>query len=80
MSNDRIVWCEACSSEGRILTSNGGPDDTDHGPCPHCEGTGSEVIETQPIEMEDLSLMASCPDCGQSLPLLYPCLQQECPQ
>ena len=37
MSNERIVPCEACGSEGRILTANGNdPDPTDHGPCPYC--------------------------------------------
>jgi hypothetical protein len=79
MSNERVVPCEACQSEGRILTSDGGPDETDHGACPHCEGTGGEIIETQPVELEDLQ-PHGCSDCGQSLPLLYPCFQQGCPQ
>lgn len=55
MSNARIVLCEACGSEGRILCSDGGPFDTDGGPCPWCEGTGGEVIETLPVELSDIS-------------------------
>jgi hypothetical protein len=51
----RIVFCEACGSEGRILTSNGGPYETDHGECPYCEGTGGEIIEVLPIEAEDIA-------------------------
>ena len=50
----RIVACEACGTEGRVLRSNGGPDDIDCGECPYCEGTGGEIITTQPIEMADL--------------------------
>ena len=53
MSNARIVFCETCGSEGRILRGNA-PDPADYGPCPVCEGTGGEVIETQPIELDDL--------------------------
>lgn len=55
MPDYRIVLCEACGSEGRILTSNGGPDDTDHGPCPYCEGTGGVIIEVLPIEADDFA-------------------------
>lgn len=54
MADYRIVLCEACGSEGRVLTCDGGPDEVDHGPCPVCEGTGYEVIEVEPIELEDL--------------------------
>lgn len=36
----RLVNCEACQSEGRILTNDGGPDDKDHGVCPVCNGAG----------------------------------------
>lgn len=56
----RIVLCEACGSEGRILTNNGGPDDIDHGECPYCEGTGGEIVSVQPIEMSDLDEDRSC--------------------
>jgi hypothetical protein len=55
MSDHRIVLCEVCGSEGRILT--GHPNDPyprDGGPCPACEGTGLEVIEVEPITEEDL--------------------------
>lgn len=30
----RMVNCEVCQTEGRILTSDGGPDEIDNGPCP----------------------------------------------
>lgn len=53
MCNARVVLCETCGSEGRLLTNDGGPYDTDWGPCPWCESTGGEVIETQPITLED---------------------------
>lgn len=72
----RMVNCEICQTEGRILTSDGGPDEIDNGPCPACKGECVVEVETQPIDLDDLH----CSDCGQSLPLLYPCLQQGCPQ
>ncbi|SRR6267143_450080 len=51
----RIVACEACGTEGRVLVTVPGQwDPEDRGPCPYCEGTGGEIITTQPIEMEDL--------------------------
>lgn len=60
MCNARIVLCEVCGSEGRIYVLDYGADDMsgwgerDTGPCPWCEGTGGEIIETQPIEEGDL--------------------------
>jgi hypothetical protein len=48
----RIVLCECCGSEGRIY--HGEYDDGWSKPCDVCEGTGGEIIETQPITMEDL--------------------------
>ena len=57
MNDPRIIPCTHCGSEGRILGSRHGgndPDTIDHGPCPACEGTGGEIIETEMIEMEDL--------------------------
>ena len=51
----RIVACEACGTEGRVLVTMPGEwDPEDRGPCPYCEGTGGEIITTQPIEMADL--------------------------
>ena len=55
-TNYRLVRCEACGSEGRILTNDGGPYDQDWGECPYCEGTGGEVIKVEPIEMSDLDI------------------------
>lgn len=50
-----LVLCEACGSEGRILTANGNdPDHTDLGECPWCSGTGGELVECEPITLEDL--------------------------
>jgi hypothetical protein len=61
MDYERIIGCEACGTEGRILVRDdwwdahgGGFGTRDDGPCPYCEGTGGEIITTQPIEMEDL--------------------------
>ena len=42
----RVVPCEHCGAEGV----------TDHGACTLCEGSGSEIVEVQPIEMEDLDI------------------------
>ena len=56
----RIVVCEACGGEGRRYVISGCERETgyplehDCGPCPYCEGTGGEIIEVEPIEMEDL--------------------------
>lgn len=63
MTDPRIVECSCCGGEGRVLESawvyehgsgHGHWDALDAGPCPHCDGTGGEIIETQPIELEDL--------------------------
>ena len=51
----RVILCDACASEGRVLTSDGGPFDKDHGPCPCCNGTGMEEIEVEPITLDDLA-------------------------
>lgn len=60
MNSPRIVLCEACGSEGRILRAeySTDPNPRDCGPCPYCEGTGGEIIETQPVDMDDLDAMA----------------------
>ena len=59
----RIVPCTACGSEGRVphvvwVYEHGcgfAHEDVYLGEeCPCCEGTGGEIIEVQPIEMEDL--------------------------
>lgn len=56
MTDPRIVPCEYCHSEGRDLRGNG-PEPIDYGPCIVCEGSGGEIVETQPIEFEDLDAM-----------------------
>ena len=40
----RVVACDFCQTEGRVLTNDGGPYDSDHGPCPCCEGTGNNLV------------------------------------
>lgn len=60
MNRPILVLCEACQSEGRILTSDGGPYDTDHGECPVCKGRGDVLIET-----EDCGPLSECPSCKQ---------------
>ena len=62
MNDPRIVLCEACGSEGRIYRGQY-EDERDCGPCPVCDGTGGEIIETQPIEMEDLDHYAGAEPC-----------------
>lgn len=52
----RIVGCEACGSEGRILRGDG-PYPTDYGPCPECSGTGVVEIDVEPVAPEE------CPHC-----------------
>lgn len=63
VEDHRTVPCEACGTEGRIYEAGwiydracGGviPDQIDTGPCPYCEGTGGEIIRTEPITLEDL--------------------------
>lgn len=57
----RLMPCEACGSEGRILRSASGrandPYDRDCGPCPECNGTGMALVEVEPIVPEE------CPHC-----------------
>lgn len=55
--NERIVPCEACGTEGRIAV--GDPDTGHYKPCEYCDGTGGEVIETQPVEL------VQCDNCLQ---------------
>lgn len=49
-----LILCEACQSEGRIITSDGGPYDTDHGQCEVCDGTGTVLVESETATLEDL--------------------------
>ena len=56
MCSERIVFCEACSSEGRIY--HGNPDDGWSEDCPYCDGTGGEIIITEPIDQDDLDIYA----------------------
>jgi DnaJ-class molecular chaperone len=51
-----LVFCETCQGEGRILTNDGGPDDTDHGKCPDCRGLGQRVVHAKPVTLEDVSV------------------------
>lgn len=60
MKRPVLVPCDACQSEGRILTNDGGPDDSDHGPCLVCEGTGLMLVEdVEMIEVDDLDMGGS---------------------
>ncbi len=68
MNSPRIVLCDHCGSEGRIIRQCVGYEpgcahphnfgERDDGECPACEGTGGEIIETHPITLNDLDAMA----------------------
>lgn len=49
-----FINCEVCQTEGRILRSNGGPDDIDYGICPACNGACEVEVECEPITLSDL--------------------------
>lgn len=58
-TDDRVVPCETCGTEGRLIHWSGRCDQYGNPmeysePCPCCDETGGEVIKTLPIEMEDL--------------------------
>lgn len=60
MCFERIVLCDACGSEG--LLYHGDPDDGWIEDCPYCEGTGGEIISTEPIDEDDLEIYAPLTD------------------
>lgn len=63
-----MSYCERCGGEGTLYDSRYGGNDPDvwpTGKCPVCEGSGFKPDE--------------CADCGQALPLLYPCHASGCP-
>lgn len=74
MTDPRIIPCTSCGSEGRIYRGQY-EDERDCGPCEACEGTGGEIVETEPVTFEDFS----CSNCGAQTPLRYPCFEQGCP-
>lgn len=53
-SHTRFINCEVCQTEGRILRSNGGPDDIDYGVCPACNGKCEIEVECEPVTEYDL--------------------------
>jgi hypothetical protein len=57
----RIVPCEHCGTEGRIYSGQY-EDERDCGPCPVCEGTGGEIIKTEPAALEPKPTIAPCDD------------------
>lgn len=48
-----LILCDACGSEGRIYRGLY-EDERDCGECPVCEGTGSVLVESDPVTLEDL--------------------------
>ena len=48
----RLIRCEYCDGEGRIY--RGYPDERDEGQCSVCEGTGTDVVETEPVTEEEI--------------------------
>lgn len=55
LENPRIVPCDHCGTEGRIY-SGMYEDERDCGECPVCKGTGGEIIDAEPITLEDLEV------------------------
>lgn len=55
--NARFINCEVCQTEGRILTSDGGPYEIDNGVCPACNGECVVEVATQAVTLEDLEEM-----------------------
>lgn len=60
MGNERVIPCRTCDSEGRIYRGLY-EDERDCGPCPDCEATGGEIIETDPVELDDLPVVSEPP-------------------
>lgn len=50
----RFINCEVCQTEGRILRSDGGPDEIDCGVCPACNGQREVEVECEPVTIHDL--------------------------
>lgn len=51
--------CERCGGEGKLYASRYGGNDPDVWPigeCPVCEGSGYEVIETEPVDEEEIMM------------------------
>jgi hypothetical protein len=50
--------CQSCGSEGRIIRVRHHqwrePEEIDCGECPDCEGTGGELIATQPVTEQEI--------------------------
>lgn len=57
----RLVPCEGCGSEGRLIRTKSGhpndPDEIDEGECPVCGGAGNELIATSAVTLDDLEAM-----------------------
>lgn len=76
-TDPRIVPCDHCGTEGRIYVLDYFYDrdglqwgERDTGECPSCDGTGGALIETQPIDMEDLdeappARLGACDICNR---------------
>lgn len=89
----RLIGCEHCGTEGcgrpldpddgtcvcRYQGYDGNSPINCEDACPYCEGTGGELIATEPVELEDLEA-DRCTDCGADLPLRFPCNERTCPQ
>jgi len=53
MTRPVLVLCETCQSEGYIYTSDGGPDETCHGECPDCKGTGMVLVDSETMTLDE---------------------------
>lgn len=55
MNDPRFIPCQACGSEGRRYSGHpNDPNPVDEGECGVCEGTGGEIVETEPVTLDDI--------------------------
>lgn len=71
MIDPRIVLCQDCGSEGVLRWDSYQRDEygnvMEHTEdCRTCDGTGGEIVETSPIELDDLD--AAAPVYGEPQP------------
>lgn len=55
----RLMPCSMCGTEGVLIYARGNnPDHEREEECPVCEGCRCELVEIEPIEIDDLDIMS----------------------